>query len=1107
VPSKILSDERTNTLILLSSEAGYLRVRGLVERLDVPASGGGTDAGSIHVYRLENANAEEMAQTLSGALSGAGANTGRRGGTNPSRPVAQDFGNAGGASFEGQVRITHDAPTNALVVLSSGRDFEALKDVVRELDVPRRQVFIEAVILELNVGSGLDLGTSFHGGLPLGSDEDSLLFGGVQSSDLKSLQLSTLASATGLISGLIGPILPQSQELLGTSIPSYAMLFQALAKSSNVNVLSSPHILATNNEEAEITVGQNIPYQGGINFGGFGQVQGGASSFGQLSIQRQDIELSMKITPIINASDMVRLKIEQQIQDVGDKDPQLGPTWTKRKIKTTVVVRDQQSVVIGGLISDRVSYTESKVPLLGDIPLLGYLFKYTKRDKKKTNLLSCSRRTSSTTRWTCSGSSSARPASATSSCGRSATSITTSTSATSTTAASAAWSRRSTARSRTSSAIARSCGRSTPTPARCRPARSSTSCRAPATASRTARRPRPTPAPAAPAKPDAGQAGRRPAAVTQPGFAFDAGGAPLLGELLVRDFGVAPAAIERALTKQRDDGGGLLGQILVTLKLIDEDQLAAALGLQAEMPALRDCPRPTTSRPSCSRRCRSTSPSSTGCCRSPSDAESGRVRWRSAIRSRSTCSTTSRCLLGGAVDPVVASPAKIVEHINKAYGRLRQGAELDPDHKKDEGEDEFGQGEELVDILDLNDEAPIIRWVNSLMFQAVKERASDIHIEPGEKDVVVRFRVDGALREAKRAPRKFLASILARVKIMAGLNIAEKRLPQDGRIRRKIAGKDVDMRVATVPTATGERITTRLLDRSSVLLGLADIGMAEDTLESIRGIIRRPYGILLVTGPTGSGKTTTLYACLSEINAPDVNILTVEDPVEYQLEGISQTQVNPKIELTFASGLRSFLRHDPDVIMVGEIRDRETAEIAITASLTGHFVFSTVHTNDAAGGITRLTDMNIEPFLIASSVCGLMAQRLVRRPCYECARLVRPSEALLRELGPRARSLLRRRLPAARREGPAQPAPRPHPRAGRLPGCGGIGYRGRTGVYEMLVVNDAVRQLAMQKADAGAIRDAAIAAGMVSLRAEGARKVLQGLTTAEEVLLATADAS
>jgi general secretion pathway protein D len=389
VPSKILSDERTNTIIVLGTEASYLRVRGLVERLDVETTAGGTDAGSIHIYRLENGDAEEMAQTLNSALSGAGQSGGRRPAA-PGRAASQgDFNPAGGggASFEGQVRITSDKPTNALVVLSSGRDFEALKEVVRELDVPRRQVFIEAVILELNVGDGLDLGTSFHGGLPFGEDDDGVVFGGVQGSDLKSLDLKTLASATGLIGGLIGAPLPNSTELFGQSIPSYAVLFQALAKSSNVNVLSSPHILATNNEEAEIAVGQNIPFQGGVNFGGFGQTPGGGSSFGQVSIQRQDIELSMKITPIINASDMVRLKIEQQIQDVGDKDPVLGPTWTKRKIKTTVVVRDQQSVVIGGLISDRTSYTESKVPLLGDIPILGYLFKYTKRDKRKTNLL------------------------------------------------------------------------------------------------------------------------------------------------------------------------------------------------------------------------------------------------------------------------------------------------------------------------------------------------------------------------------------------------------------------------------------------------------------------------------------------------------------------------------------------------------------------------------------------------------------------------------------------------------------------------------------------------------------------------------------------------
>ncbi|HUQ07053.1 MAG TPA: type II secretion system secretin GspD [Kofleriaceae bacterium] len=396
VPTKIMADERTNTLILLSSEAGYLRVKALVDRLDVGIEGG--DTGSVHVYQLENANAEELATTLNAALTGV--SQGQRntpgGGRTPAgrqaAPAPQfdggGVGGAGGAAFEGQVRITHDAPTNSLVVLSSGRDFQALKEVVRALDIPRRQVFIEAVILELNVGNGLDLGTSFHGGLPVGEGDDSLVFGGVQSSDLKSLQLSTLISATGLIGGLLGPILPQSQELLGTSIPSYAVLFQALAKSSNVNVLSSPHILATNNQEAEISVGQNIPYIGGVNFGlPTGGATGGIPGFGNVSIQRQDIQLSMKITPAINASNMVTLKIEQEIQDIGERDPQLGPSWTKRKIKTTVVVKDQQSIVIGGLISDRVSYSESKVPFLGDIPILGYLFKYTKRDKKKTNLL------------------------------------------------------------------------------------------------------------------------------------------------------------------------------------------------------------------------------------------------------------------------------------------------------------------------------------------------------------------------------------------------------------------------------------------------------------------------------------------------------------------------------------------------------------------------------------------------------------------------------------------------------------------------------------------------------------------------------------------------
>ncbi|HEU4730365.1 MAG TPA: type II secretion system ATPase GspE [Kofleriaceae bacterium] len=577
---------------------------------------------------------------------------------------------------------------------------------------------------------------------------------------------------------------------------------------------------------------------------------------------------------------------------------------------------------------------------------------------------------------------------------------------------------------------------------------------------------------------------------------------PLIGEILVARCKVAPDAIERALAKQREEGG-LLGEVLLRLKLADEDQLALALSIQSEMPYQPDLPHAEDipielieKLPINFARQRLILPLGRD--------GSGRVMVAVADPAAVDVIDAVAVLLDEPVEPVVASGAKIVDQINKTYSRLRGSHELEETTKKDDEEAEF-QSEELVDMLDANDEAPIIRWVNSLMFQAAKERASDIHIEPGEKDVVVRYRIDGVLREAKRAPKKFQASIIARVKIMAGLNIAEKRLPQDGRIRRKMAGKDVDMRVASAPTAGGERITIRLLDRSSVLLGLADIGFADDHLVAIRHIIQRPHGILLVTGPTGSGKTTTLYACLSEINAPDINILTVEDPVEYQLEGISQTQVNTKIDLTFASGLRSFLRHDPDVIMVGEIRDRETAEVAITASLTGHLVFSTVHTNDAAGGITRLIDMGIEPFLVASSLVGLLAQRLVRRPCYECARPVRPSEEILRELGldPATFYAGSYHFPSVKGLRPPPPGTVYEPVG--CPACGQLGYRGRTGIYELLMINDQVRRLCLDKADAGAIRNAAIDAGMVTLRFDGARKVVLGMTTPEEVMLMTAE--
>ena len=298
--------------------------------------------------------------------------------------------------------------------------------------------------------------------------------------------------------------------------------------------------------------------------------------------------------------------------------------------------------------------------------------------------------------------------------------------------------------------------------------------------------------------------------------------------------------------------------------------------------------------------------------------------------------------------------------------------------------------QEPRDLLEADDEAPIIRLVNSLFYQAAKERASDIHIEPFEQELLIRFRVDGILYDAVTPPRAIQPLLISRIKIMAGLNIAEKRLPQDGRIRLKIAGKDVDMRVSVIPTAFGERVVLRLLDRSSALLGLEELGLSGRNLELVNRLIYQSHGIVLVTGPTGSGKTTTLYAALSKINSSEKNILTIEDPIEYQLRGIGQMQVHPKIDLTFAAGLRSILRQDPDVIMIGEIRDAETAEIAIQAALTGHLVFSTLHTNDSFGAVSRLLDMGIEPFLVSSSLLGVMAQRLVRRVCSQCRQAVHP---------------------------------------------------------------------------------------------------------------------
>lgn len=440
------------------------------------------------------------------------------------------------------------------------------------------------------------------------------------------------------------------------------------------------------------------------------------------------------------------------------------------------------------------------------------------------------------------------------------------------------------------------------------------------------------------------------------------------------------------------------------------------------------------------------------------------------------------------VELVVTSFESVLTAINSAYDRsMRQAENAVAELEGEEGDLRGGLEDEVVDLLDLesDDEAPIIRLVNSLLSQAVKDGASDIHIEPYERELMVRFRVDGVLYEIIRPPKRFQNSIISRVKIMGGLNIAEKRLPQDGRIRLKVAGKDFDIRVSSIPTTYGERIVMRLLDRSSAMRDLADIGFSPYNLKKMDQLIQAAHGIILVTGPTGSGKTSTLYACLAKINRPDLNILTIEDPVEYQLKGVGQVQVNPKINLTFSTGLRSFLRQDPDVIMVGEIRDRETAEIAIQASLTGHLVFSTIHTNDAPGAVTRLVDMQVEPFLVASSLLAVLAQRLVRTICPNCREAYPANEEELSEIGLSLKDV------------------KTLYRGKGCDVCQHTGYRGRLGIFELMVINDEVRATIMNNSDSATIKAVAREFGMKTLREDGALKVIAGLTTVAEVTRVT----
>ena len=555
-----------------------------------------------------------------------------------------------------------------------------------------------------------------------------------------------------------------------------------------------------------------------------------------------------------------------------------------------------------------------------------------------------------------------------------------------------------------------------------------------------------------------------------------------IGQILLSQTKLTESQLLDALQTQKEKGGRL-GEILIQKKYIHSSEILKALALQLGIPFFKEIelaqinPEWVANIPISYARAHSVLPIS---------VDDYMVTVLISDPLNLQCLDDLRLVFQKEIKPVLCETTLILDAINRIYESVRQNLISDIEHNET---DEFEYDlKEPIDLLESSEnDAPIIKFVNNLLFRSVKDKASDIHIEPYERDLVVRLRVDGVLIEVARLSKKLHAGISSRIKLMGELDIAEKRLPQDGRIKIKIAGKDVDIRLSVIPTAHGERLVMRILDKSSVRLDLEELGFDENSIKVIHQNINKSHGIILVTGPTGSGKTTTLYAALSRINSVDRNIITVEDPIEYDLKGIGQIQVNPKIGLSFASGLRAILRQDPDVIMVGEIRDKETAEIAIQASLTGHLVFATIHTNDAPGATTRLIDMEVEPFLVSSSLLAVLAQRLMRKLCLNCREFYIPQTIELENLGLDVNIFQGKKI-------------------ARSPGCGecgGTGYRGRMVVHELMLMDDDIRALIMEKSDASVIKKTAQNKGMICLRDNGIQRVLEGITSAVELVAVT----
>jgi general secretion pathway protein E len=557
-----------------------------------------------------------------------------------------------------------------------------------------------------------------------------------------------------------------------------------------------------------------------------------------------------------------------------------------------------------------------------------------------------------------------------------------------------------------------------------------------------------------------------------------------IGQILIENAGLSEQELDEAIKIQKERGGQI-GEILIGQKAISEVDLLKALSIQFEVPFTMTLPTEDIRTDFAQRvpiqflRKHKMVPVIA--------SDSARLAMNDPLLFQPL--DDLRLVLGLDGAGIVLAPhSAIVSLINFAYDMSGDSAEqVIQDMREEDTDVILSEIEGTGDLLEDTSDAPIIKLVNLMLSQAVKARASDIHIEHSQRRLKIRNRVDGVLYDMLSPPKHIQSALVSRIKIMAKMNIAEKRLPQDGRIEIRIADKNIDIRVSTIPTAFGERVVLRLLDKSHVLINVSNLGMPKDQLKGFDRFIRSPYGIILVTGPTGSGKTTTLYAALSTINKIDINIITIEDPIEYQIDGIGQIQVNPRIGLTFANGLRSIVRQDPDVILVGEIRDLETAEIAIQSALTGHLVFSTLHTNDSASAVTRLIDMGIEPFLVTSSVTAILAQRLVRVVCEQCKEEYQPDRESLKNIGITPEMIEGKKIYRGR----------------GCPSCLNTGFRGRTGIFELMILDNSLRNLILKTPDANAIKRKAIQQGMVTLSQSGAQKVLSGITTIEEVFRVT----